>query len=169
MVRIERILTLCAVTSFLALPSIAQERYPHSAESQNLGVNVYLVPDKSEFLKAWTGPTPPRFYFLSKVRRGAPFALVVIFWGTTPDNQGHCQLFMDLRITDGKNRMAGKDGPVPVCVDHPPPPKGRLGLGDVIVDLSTGGAAGEIRIETRFTDRVSKSSLSVVVPLGVTE
>jgi hypothetical protein len=131
-------------------------------------VNVYAVPDKSKFLTAWAGPTPPKFDFMSRAKVGAPFALVVVFWGTTPDKQGNCQVYMDLRISDDQSHVIAEGKAVPVCVNHAPPPKGSLGLGDTIVDLAASGRPGEIQITVNFTDRISGEALSVVLPLTVT-
>ena len=164
-----RRLAIFAIASIAAWPCASQPRYPYSAESKNFGVNVYAVPDKSKFLSAWAGPTPPRFDFMSTAKLGAPFALVVVFWGTTPDKQGNCQVYMDLRISDEQNRVIGEGKAVPVCVNHAPPPKGTLGLGDTIVDLAASSKPGKIQIAVSLTDRVSGEVLSVVLPLAVTQ
>jgi hypothetical protein len=105
---------------------------------------------------------------MSRAKVGAPFALVVVFWGTTPDKQGNCQVYMDLRISDDQSQVIGEGKAVPVCVNHAPPPKGSLGLGDTIVDLAASGRPGEIQITVNFTDRISGEALSVVLPLTVT-
>jgi hypothetical protein len=105
---------------------------------------------------------------MSRAKVGAPFALVVVFWGTTPDKQGNCQVYMDLRISDDQSHVIGEGTTVPVCANHAPPPKGSLGLGDTIVDLAASGKPGTIQITVNFTDRISGEALSVVLPLTVT-
>jgi hypothetical protein len=158
-----------AIAAIAAWSCAAQPRYPYSAESKNFGVSVYAVADKSKFLSAWAGPTPPRFDFMSTAKVGAPLALVLVFWGTTPDPEGNCQVHMDLRIADDQGRVIGEGKAIPVCVNHPPPPKGTLGLGDTIVDLAASGKPGKIQIAVTFTDHVSGDVLSVVLPLPVTQ
>lgn len=158
---------LCACATTAVDTTRVQLQYPYSAESKNFGVNVYAVPDKSKFLSAWAGPTPPRFDIMSTVKVGAPFALVVAFWGTAPDSQGNCQVHMDLRITDEQSRVIREGKAVSVCVNHAPPPKGTLGLGDTIVDLTASGKPGKIQIAVDFRDGVSREALSVVLPLVV--
>ncbi len=162
-----RILAILGSAVLLSSPLPAQDSYPHSAESETLGISVYLVPDKGNFLDAWAGPTPPRFDYMSTATLGQSFALVVIYWGGGADDLGSCQLFMDLRIRQDDGKVIGEGAEVPVCVGHAPPPEGALGLGDVVVDLAAGGSAGTIFIETSFIDRVNGSELSIEVPLEV--
>lgn len=151
----------------IAANAFAQHQYPYFAENESLGVNVYLVPDKSKFLSAWAGPTPPGVTILSRTAVNQPLALAVAYWRGSVDVQGNCHVTMSLRISDSTGKIIGESKDVPICVGHKLPPKGLLGLGDVVEDLTASGSPSDLKIDTSFVDHVSMRTLDVSVPLEV--
>jgi hypothetical protein len=140
--------------------------YPGSASARSFGANLFLVADRDRFLADWNTPgDPARVETASTVKVGGSVEAVIAFWGCAPDTKGECHLYFRISVYGEDGSPISSGSPMPVWSGKPPPPAGRLALGETAATLTAGGKPAHLRVEAVVTDRVAGESVVLGLPL----
>lgn len=146
--------------------ALTSEPGAFSADTQNFGIRLFLVPNAKEFTEMWSQAETPRITVFTQVVMKQEFAAVILYWGGTPDEKGNCDIVIRTHVTQASKTLTC--GPaMPLCSDHAPPPAGILALGDFIVDLVATGEPANLLVHVEATDKNGGETLLVSAPIEV--
>ncbi len=131
------------------------------AASKGLTADLMVTNQPGTVFLRWKQGEPFQLANVKTARRGEPIGAMVLFSGCAADKQGHCDVRMDMLITDPNGKTYGESKGEEVWVGKPAPSAGttQLGVGYMMIEIEPKDPAGAYKIKVHVVDKVAGSSL----------